>query len=80
MRKPTKSNLPVVQLRFELEAWKELAVLAEVDRRSLPAEALEIIHKVFIQRFPKGVMAYLNENPNSFIANMNNQDAENSKP
>jgi len=80
MRKPTQSARPVVQLRFELDAWKELAILAETDRRSLPAEALEIIHQEFSQRFPSGVSDYLEKNPNSFISHMKEQEAGNGRP
>jgi hypothetical protein len=62
------SNVPIVQLRARLLEWKELYILAKEHRRSLPQEALAIIHETFLKEYPKGLEDYLVRHPDTFPA------------
>jgi len=74
-RIPTEdSNVPIVQLRPRLLEWKELFILALEHRRSLPQEALAVIHETFLREYPKGLDDYLARHPGTFPAANNDKE------
>ncbi|MBU0973911.1 MAG: hypothetical protein KKC20_24950 [Proteobacteria bacterium] len=61
-----QAHVPIVQLHPTQKEWQELKIIATEDRRSMPSEALAIIHIVFSQRYPKGLDDFNQKNPGFF--------------
>jgi len=61
-----QARAPIIQIRPTLKEWQELKIMATEDRRSMPSEALALIHLAFSQRYPKGLEDFLNKNPDFF--------------
>lgn len=79
MRKPFVPEKPAVTLRPSQEYWQELFILAAIDLRSMPGEALALIHREFTKRFPEGLEKYLTQRPHLFAAPDNNGESGQAK-
>lgn len=79
MRKPFVPEKPAVTLRPSQEYWQELFILASIDLRSMPGEALALIHREFTKRFPEGLEKYLTQHPDLFTAPDNEEESGQAK-